>query len=109
VNLALKEFSRVLKSKGELLITLPDIQSVAKHVAFGNLEEVLYISPAGPITALDVMYGFGKRIEEGHHFMAHKTAFTAQTLGQKIAAAGFVNVKVHSDPVFNLWASANKK
>jgi hypothetical protein len=91
------------------LIVLPDIQQVASRVAFGQLEDVLYMSPAGPITALDVMYGYGKAIEAGNHFMAHKTAFTAQTLGQKIQDAGFIDIKTGSDQTFNLWVMALKK
>jgi SAM-dependent methyltransferase len=107
VPVALKEFYRVLKEGGFALITLPDIQSVAEHVARGNLEQALYKSPNGPITPLDIMYGFGRAIAKGNKYMAHKTAFTATTLGLKLRQAGFYNVQVKRDK-FDLWAVAHK-
>src|SRR5262249_44634954 len=57
VPLALAEFYRVLKPDGFLLITMPDLQQVAAFVAQGRLEDTLYVSPAGPISAIDVIYG----------------------------------------------------
>jgi predicted SAM-dependent methyltransferase len=53
VPLALQEFARILKPGGFVLITLPDIEEVAKHIAGGNLEDPLYVSPAGPISPID--------------------------------------------------------
>jgi ubiquinone/menaquinone biosynthesis C-methylase UbiE len=109
VPLALKEFYRVLKKGGELLITLPDMQSVAEYIVADKLEDVLYISPAGPITPLEVLYGYGKSIKNGNLYMAHKTAFTAKTLENKLSQAGFTNIKIIRDQHFNLWGSAYKK
>src|SRR5271168_4915061 len=57
VRLALDEFYRVLKSQGIVLITLPDLQKVAELVAADRLEDVAYVSPAGPIAPLDMIYG----------------------------------------------------
>lgn len=105
---ALTEFSRVLKDSGIALITLPDIQAIASYVAAGNLEEALYISPAGPIAAIDIFWGLRSAIQTGNEFMAHRTGFTAQTLAQKIHNAGFTEVQVKSDG-WNLWALAFKK
>lgn len=107
VPVALAEFYRVIKFGGFALITLPDIQAVAEHIARGNLEQPLYQSPGGPISALDITYGFGAAIARGNVFMAHKTAFTAQTLGNKLHQAGFVNVQVKRE-LFDLWAVAYK-
>lgn len=108
VSIALTEFKRVLKPNGFILITLPDIQQVAHHVALGNLETPLYISPAGPICAIDILYGLGCALAMGDYYMAHKTAFTDQTLAQKITDIGFKNVEVTKDNKFNLWAIAYK-
>ena len=44
VDIALLEFNRVLKDDGYLLITCPDLKSVAKHVAEDKLLDVLYLS-----------------------------------------------------------------
>ena len=50
--MALGEFFRVLKPGGFVLISVPDIQQIARHVAQGNLDEPLYVSPAGPICSI---------------------------------------------------------
>ena len=94
VPAALGEFFRVLKPGGFALIRCPDIQAVAEHVAQGNLETPLFTAPAGPITALDIMYGYGRFLAQGKESWSHKTAFTFKTLGDKLVAAGFANVQV---------------
>lgn len=108
VPIALQEFKRVLKTNGFIMITLPDIEQVAHHVAQGNLEIPLYISPAGPICAIDILYGLGSALAQGSYYMAHKTAFTDKTLADKIIEVGFKNVTVTKDNHFNLWAIAYK-
>jgi protein O-GlcNAc transferase len=108
VPIALAEFYRVLKPEGLLLVTLPDIQQVAEHVATGKLEEPLYISAAGPIAAVDILYGLGTSIANGNHYMAHRTAFTSDTLYSKLAEAGFINVEVWKGKNLDLWAKAHK-
>jgi len=109
VPLALREFWRVLKPGGVALLTMPDIQEVARHVAQGNLDQTLYVSPAGPICAIDILFGHRGFIARGNLFMAHKTGFTAKSLGQKLIEVGFAEVKVSVDqPAFALWALATK-
>jgi len=108
VPIALAEFKRVLKPNGFVMITLPDIQEVANHIVNGNLENPLYISPAGPICAIDILYGLEKSLAIGNYYMAHKTAFTDKTLGEKMVQIGFVNVKVTKGKNFDLWAIGYK-
>lgn len=57
VPLALAEFLRVLSDDGFLVVTCPDLQSVCKLVAEDKLTEPAYVSPAGPIAPIDILYG----------------------------------------------------
>ncbi|WP_336488158.1 class I SAM-dependent methyltransferase [Methylobacterium nigriterrae] len=106
VPLALREFRRVLKGDGFALITTPDIESVAKLVVEGKLDATAYVSPAGPITALDMIFGHRASIQAGNHFMEHKTAFTAERLGRLLLEAGFPKVVMRRGTNFDLWAVA---
>lgn len=109
VPLVLAEFHRVLKPGGFAMILVPDIEIVAKAVAEGNLEECpLYISPAGPIAAIDIFYGFRKAIASGNYYMAHHTAFTAQSLEVKMQQAGFHHLEVRREN-FNIVAIGYKQ
>jgi SAM-dependent methyltransferase len=107
VALALAEFHRVLTPDGILKIRLPDLQRVAELVAQGRLEEVIYHSPAGPITPLDMLYGHRASVARGNEFMAHRTGFTARTLGEKLIRAGFARAQVRR-AALDLWATAWK-
>lgn len=89
VPVVLKEFLRVLKPEGYLIVTCPDLQSVAQLVAEDKLGDAAYQSPAGPITPLDILYGHGAALAAGHHYMAHKCGFTLKTLTSALHTAGF--------------------
>jgi SAM-dependent methyltransferase len=108
VPLALAEFLRVLKPGGLLLLTLPDLQSVAELIAADRLEDGAYVSPSGPITPLDMVFGHTPSLAAGQMFMAHKSGFTARTLQKLLIAAGFAEIRVRRDDAFDLWASARK-
>ncbi|MBI3466459.1 MAG: methyltransferase domain-containing protein [Planctomycetes bacterium] len=105
VPLALAEFRRVLRSGGFALISLPDLQAVAELVAADKLEDVAYISPAGPIAPLDMIYGFRPALAGGNAFMAHRTGFTAKSLSRQLTEAGFATAAAWRSE-FNLWALA---
>lgn len=105
---ALFEFNRVLREDGIAVILCPNIQAVAKAVAEGNLMEPLYHSPAGPISAIDIMYGHRAAIAAGRVYMAHKTAFTASTLASHLREAGFAMVVVGEDNYYGLHCIAYK-
>ena len=106
VPLALAEFKRVLKPDGFALITLPDIRAVALHIVEDRLTQPLYQSAGGPIAPLDILFGHQRSMEQGNHYMAHRTAFTATTLGQVLLDAGFTEVRVHEGRHWDLWAIA---
>lgn len=103
VPLALSEFRRVLKPDGFALITSPDLEVVAALIVEHSLDHVVYTSPAGPITPLDMVFGHSASIERGQLFMAHKTGFTATSLGQHLVDAGFPVAVVKRQGV-DLWA-----
>jgi ubiquinone/menaquinone biosynthesis C-methylase UbiE len=103
---ALAEFRRVLKPTGFALISLPDMKAVARRIAEDMLNEPLYEAPAGPISPLDIVFGHQASIQRGHVYMAHRTGFTARTLGQALVDAGFTEVRVHEGTRWDLWAIA---
>ena len=110
VPAVLREFRRVIKPDGFVVITCPDLESVAKHVAEGRLTDPLYVSPSGPISALDIFYGHGAAIARGEVYMAHKTGFTARTRGAHGQAAGFATLGIRRrEKNFDLWMIATKK
>lgn len=76
VPLAIKEFMRVLTDDGFVVLTCPDLQSVCAAIARDKLLEPLYISPAGPIAPIDILFGHRPQIAAGKHYMAHKCGFT---------------------------------
>ena len=107
VPLALAEFHRVLRPGGFALVTMPDLQRAAELVVQDRLDEPAYLSPAGPIAPLDMLFGHGAAIAAGNHFMAHRTGFTARTLEVALRRAGFALVRVVRDESFALWATAH--
>jgi predicted SAM-dependent methyltransferase len=108
VPLALREFIRVLKPHGLLLLTLPDLQQVARLVVEDELEDQAYFSPSGPITPLDMIFGHTASLARGNPYMAHRTGFTARTLQKVLIEAGFVEVSLRAGTSFDLWATAYK-
>ncbi|MEG3857896.1 tetratricopeptide repeat protein [Microcoleus sp. herbarium12] len=94
VPIALAEFKRVLKLGGFALIVVPDMQVAAEYVARGDMEKTpLYISPAGPVPAIMMFYGLGTLIPD-EPYMAHRTGFTAESIGDKMQEAGFRDLQV---------------
>lgn len=107
VAVALGEFRRVLKDDGWLVLTCPDLEPVCRAVAEGRLLEPLYVSPAGPIAPLDILYGHRPALAAGNGFMAHRTGFTLPTLLAAPQAAGFAATIGAARPAaFDLWAVA---
>ncbi|MGE7417334.1 class I SAM-dependent methyltransferase [Methylobacterium tarhaniae] len=106
VPVAFREFRRVLARNGYALITTPDLAAVAGLVVNGKLEAPAYHSPAGPITALDMLFGHRASIRAGFDLMAHRTAFTAERLVRLLLEAGFPKVLVRRGLRYDLWAVA---
>jgi Methyltransferase domain len=92
VPLALAEFRRVLSERGFACVIVPDLQAIAHWIANDRLHETIYESAAGPITAHDMMWGFGPAIANGDTAMAHHCGFTPTLLLQRFQAAGFAEI-----------------
>ena len=102
---ALREFRRILKAGGFALITSPDVESIASLILEHGLDYVAYISPMGPITPHDMLFGHSASIQRGRSSMAHNTGFTCGSLGQHLLDAGFPVVLAKREG-FALWALA---
>ena len=124
IPIMLKGFLRVLNTDGFLVVVCPNLIPAARLIVEDKLTEPAYISPAGrPISALDILHGYGTAIAEGNEFMAHKTGFTPKSLRSALSGAGFKTVAMVARdftqmttkqitgnlPVFNMWAFATKK
>jgi ubiquinone/menaquinone biosynthesis C-methylase UbiE len=108
VPVALREFHRVLKPGGFLLLTLPDLKAIAALVAQDKLEDEAYKSLAGPITPLDMIYGLRAALAEGHLSMAHRTGFTPKTMQKALLAAGFPKIQLLAAEEYAMWYLAVK-
>lgn len=107
VPVALAEFRRVLAPGGFAVIVCPDLQTACALVAEDRLTEPAYVSPAGPIAPLDILYGYRPSLAQGNLFMAHKCGFTERVLTATLQAAGFASIATRRRPErFDLWALA---
>ena len=99
VALTLQDMHKVLKPTGFTLITLLDLQELALHIGEGKLEQRLYMSPTGPVSSLELLYG--SSVASG----SPRTGFTSVTLAAALISAGFAAVLVQRDPsAFSLTA-----
>ncbi|MCH9639018.1 MAG: tetratricopeptide repeat protein [Betaproteobacteria bacterium] len=110
VPVALKQFIRVLKPNGFLVVTCPDLQSVCTLIADDKLADPAYTSPAGPIAPLDILYGYRPALARGNLHMAHRCGFTKKVLINTLRGSGFMTTAAvgRSHPFFDLWAVACK-
>jgi len=92
---ALGEFWRVLVPGGVAIIIVPDLEDVRPT------EEVLYVSPGGPIAGFDLFYGHRASLQN-NALMAHHTGFVASTLGKALTEAGFQSVRTERQRGWNL-------
>ena len=94
---ALTEFIRVLKKGGFAMVFVPDLED-AKPT-----NDVLFVSPGGPVTGLDLMYGHRWQVAR-NQYMQHKTGFTQHTIKEAFEKAGFSKIEVQRHEPYNLMA-----
>ncbi len=95
VRRVLRGFLHVLKEDGFAEIRVPDIGDLLRFMVERNLglHDIVYESPAGPIAIHDIIWGYGRRIEEsGVDYYAHKTGFTQASLLDILLQTGFSKV-----------------
>jgi SAM-dependent methyltransferase len=88
-------FAHVLRPDGFVEAVVPDMKAVFKEMLERKLDidDILYTSPAGPITVNDVIYGLSREIaESGQDFYAHKNGFTDRSLTLTLRKYGFEHV-----------------
>jgi len=89
VPAALSEFRRVLRADGFACIIVPDLQTIAHWISADKLHETIYESKAGPVTAHDMIWGFGPAIARGKTAMAHGCGFAPTLFLNYLKEAGF--------------------
>jgi len=105
---ALSEIRRVLRNDGFACIIVPDLQRIASWIVDDKMHEPIYTSAAGPITAHDIVYGYGLAIKSGATAMAHKCGFTPTSMIRHITSAGFGGYFLVRRPTFELAAVVRK-
>jgi len=106
---ALGEFHRVLADDGFACIIVPDLQTIAQFIVSDRLHEVLYQSPAGPVTAHDVLFGYGPALAQGRPSMAHRCGFTPTMMLKRLNEAAFTEIVLRRRPSLEIAAVARKR
>lgn len=94
VHKVLEEFNRVLNVGGFIVMIVPNLTNIKPTM------DVVYESPAGDITGLDMYYG-KKSFVDDNPYMAHHMAFTVDTM-KSILAEHFGKVEVKEMSGWNL-------
>lgn len=88
-------FKRVVKDDGFIHIVVPNMQAVFKHLIESgtDIDDVMYESAAGPIRAVDMIYGLESFIANSFNdFMCHKNGFTPKSMAKVLFMNGFEHV-----------------
>ena len=109
VSKAIAEIHRILADDGFFCLIVPDLQTIAEYIATDRLHEVVYESPAGPVTAHDMLFGFGPSLAQGRSSMAHKCGFTPTLLLQKLQESPFAEIVLRRRANYELAALACKR
>lgn len=109
VATAFAAFHRVLGPDGLTIVTCPDLQALGERLATGDIESTIYQSQAGPVSPIDMLYGFRPPLRRGNLYMAHHTGFTMESLKNTFGRAGFRSfLGVRLPTKYELWGLATK-
>jgi SAM-dependent methyltransferase len=109
VRPALCEFHRIVNPGGFVCIIVPDLQSIAQYILDDRLHETIYEAPAGPVSAHDILFGFGPAVAAGHGNMAHHCGFTPTLLLQRLSEIGFAETVLRRRANLELAAVLRKR
>lgn len=87
--IAITEIKRILRKDGFGIIMVPNLEKIADNIK-KDINETLYESPSGPISALDMIYGFREFTKFHIDGMNHKIGFTPKLINQVL---NFCNLK----------------
>jgi SAM-dependent methyltransferase len=106
---AIAEMHRILVDDGFLCVIVPDLQVVAEYIINDKLHEVVYQSGAGPVSAHDMIFGYGPFIAKGHEGMAHRCGFTPGLLARELQKSPFAEILLRRRANQELAAIARKR
>jgi SAM-dependent methyltransferase len=106
---AIAEMHRILADDGFLCLIVPDLQVLAEYIVNDKLHEVVYQSAAGPVTAHDIIFGYGPYLAQGHSGMAHRCGFTPGLLVRELQKSPFAEIILRRRPNHELAAVARKR
>ena len=110
VPIVLKEFYRVLKEDGMVVLRCPDLQSACAAIVDDKLLEPLYEASGFKIAPIDLLYGWRESLALGNEYMAHKCGFTYSVLNSLFLEAGFkINYGGRNPDVFELFIVSFKQ
>jgi protein O-GlcNAc transferase len=109
IGQAFAEIFRILAPTGFVCLIVPDLQAIGTHLSSDRLHDVVYESPAGPVTAHDTIFGFEPMIMRRRTSMAHHCGFTPTLLLQRLSEVPFAEVVLRRLPTLELASVAQKR
>lgn len=94
---AFKEWARVLKPDGELLLELPNFDACVTRLGDAHDSQ-------GHDLAMVGIYGWPPDVARAGAALSHKWGWSPATLGRELAAVGFTTV--HEQPITQTWRPA---
>jgi SAM-dependent methyltransferase len=93
----IRQMLRILKPNGFIKLRVPNLKVLTEYLESGKINDTIYESNAGPVTALDILYGYRYSIKHNQNdFMRHKTGFTKEVF-EAIAKDHNFDLKVTED------------
>jgi hypothetical protein len=106
---AIAEMHRILTDDGFICVIVPDLQVLAEYIVNDKLHEVVYQSAAGPVTAHDIIFGYGPYLAQGLNGMAHRCGFTPSVLVRELQKSPFAEIILRRRTGAELAAVARKR